>query len=481
MSTIWLSVAVATPWLAALAIALLPLRWRQMARAITLGAMVVTGLVLAEASWIARSDSQAIGSVSALWRLDALAAPFVLNLLLVSLGALVYAWGYWEHVERPHLCYALTLAFIGSMLGTLLSNRMLAFFLFWEAMLVTSALLIAGWGDGPRIRAVTYKYVIFTQAGSLLILASLAWLSAQGGDAVLATLPDSLSHLSPVAWRGVAILLFLGFGIKLAIAPLHLWLPDAHSVAPMPVTILLAGAMLSMGAYGMLRFPLALLPYAEVVRLQLPLLLIALASQVYGALMCFAERDIKRIVAYSSVSQMGYLLFAMATLVPQGLAGALMHVVSHGLLKALLFIGVGLVMWATGRRSLDELGGLRDRLPIILVLLLLGAVGIAGVPPLCAFYSEWFILSGGLASAYPLLGLLACGAPLLTTAYALWLVARLAFGEKPSGLTMRAIPRMMVWSGYLMGGLALAAGLFPSALLRLGQQAAALLIPGGAW
>ena len=444
-------------------------------------AMTAAALALAEASWVSRLDNQTVHSVNALWRLDALAAPFVLNLVLISLGALAYAWGYWEHSERPHLCYALTLAFVGSMLGTLLSNRVLAFFVFWETMLVTSALLIAGWGDGPRIRTVVYKYVLFTQAGSLLLLAALTWLSAQGGGGSIARLTDGLGYLSPVAWRGAAILLFLGFGVKMAVVPLHLWLPDAHSVAPMPVTILLAGAMLSMGAYGMFRFPLALLPHTEVARLQLPLLLIALASQIYGALMCFAERDIKRIVAYSSVSQMGYLLFAMATLTPQGLTGALMHVVSHGLLKALLFIGVGLVMWATGRRSLGELGGLMGRLPIILALLLVGAIGLAGVPPLCAFYSEWFILSGGLASAYPLLGLLACGAPLLTAGYALWLVARLAFGAAPGGLTKRAVPRMMVWSGYLMGGLALAEGLFPSALFRLGQQAAMLLIPGGVW
>lgn len=476
----WLSLAVAVPWLAALSIALLPLRWRQAAKALALSAMAATALLLAEAAWAARSGSLP-ADVEALWRLDALATPFVLNLMLVSLGALAYAWGYWEHVRRPHLCYALTVAFVGSMLGTLVSNRVLVFFLFWEAMLVTSSLLIAGWGDGPRIRAVVLKYVLFTQAGSLLILAALAWLSAQGGGGSIAAMTAGLHHLAPAAWRGVAILLFLGFGVKLAVAPLHLWLPDAHSVAPMPVTILLAGAMLSVGAYGMLRFPLALLPHAEIARLQLPLLLVALASQLYGALLCFAERDIKRIVAYSSVSQMGYLLFAMATLVPQGLTGALMHVVSHGLLKALLFIGVGLVMWATGRRNLDELGGLLGRLPIVLALLLVGAIGLAGAPPLCAFYSEWFILSGGLASAYPVLGLLACGAPLLTAAYALWLVARLAFGVAPNGLSMRAIPRVMVWSGYLMGGLALVEGLFPSALFRAGQQAAALLMPGGVW
>jgi NADH-quinone oxidoreductase subunit M len=306
-------------------------------------------------------------------------------------------------------------------------------------------------------------------------------LVAQGGGQSISSLADRLNHIPPPQWRWVALLMLLGFGVKLAVAPLHLWLPDAHSVAPMPVTVLLAGAMLSMGAYGLLRFPLALLPVEELQRLQLPLLLVALCSQVYGALMCLAARDIKRIVAYSSVSQMGYVLFAAATWQVQGLTGGLMHVVSHGTLKALLFIGVGLVMWATGRRNLDELGGLGKPLPAVTGILWVGAIGIVGAPPLCAFYTKWLIISGGLASAYPLLGFVACATPLLTTVYALWLVARLTLGTAPQDLEIRPIPRAMVWSAYLMGGFALAGGLFPSFLYHWGQQAATLLMRGGAW
>jgi NADH-quinone oxidoreductase subunit M len=195
--------------------------------------------------------------------------------------------------------------------------------------------------------------------------------------------------------------------------------------------------------------------------------------------MCLASKDIKRIVAYSSVSQMGYVIFGLATATPQGVSGGLTHVISHGLIKMLLFMTVGIIMTATGRRYIDEMGGLWSHAPGAAALLAVGALAIAGLPLLPAFVDEWMILSGGIMSPYPLLGYLQLPAYLLTTIYALWLVTRVTLGSAPEGLTIEPVPRSMLWSAYAVIGLSLAMGLYPTPVLRWAGEAAALLALGG--
>ncbi|MBN1401097.1 MAG: hypothetical protein JXA74_09685, partial [Anaerolineae bacterium] len=358
MGSSWLIVLVALPWLAAIGSAVLPGRRASLARPLALVASGGMALILAWLGPSAMAD-QGLTSHTA-WvpglgvelalRLDALSFTLMVNLTLVALAASWYAWGYWAETERSQLAYALMLAFVGGMLGTLLSDDMVLFFVFWESMLISSSLLLAGWGSGPNLGQITLKYVLFTQAGSLCILVVLARVAIGAGSSSMDVVRAWLAALPQAELRWMEILLLIGFGVKLAIVPLHLWLPDAHSVAPMPITILLAATMLSMGAYGIARFPMEILGLAAVRALQLPLLILGLVCAFYGALMCFAARDIKRLVAYSSVSQMGYVLFGLAELTPRGVQGALMHLVNHGIIKALLFMGVGLIMHATGRR-----------------------------------------------------------------------------------------------------------------------------------
>ncbi|TEU07900.1 MAG: NADH-quinone oxidoreductase subunit M, partial [Anaerolineales bacterium] len=364
MASWWLLVLVGAPWAGGALLAVLARGRRRLAGAAAfvaaLGSLLaLLALCLARGSrgdpvlrvpWI-----PAMGIHFGL-RLDALALPFLVNVLGVSLVAIIYGWGYLVGHERVHLCYALMLAFMGSMLGTLLADDVLLFFVFWECMLVASSLLLAGWGEGERVGAVTLKYFIYTQAGSLLVLISIAWLVATTGSSDMGTIAARLSGVPSSQRTLIAALMMVGFCVKLAVFPLHTWLPDAHSIAPMPVTVMLAAAMLSMGAYGILRFPMMILGTAGFSSLQLPVMLFALASEVYGALMCLASHDIKRIVAYSSVSQMGYVLFALAEMTPRGIAGGVFHVINHGILKALLSMGVGLIMRATGRRRIDRLG-----------------------------------------------------------------------------------------------------------------------------
>ncbi|MBM3187281.1 MAG: NADH-quinone oxidoreductase subunit M [Chloroflexi bacterium] len=486
LASSWLLALLGSPWLGAVLVCLG--RWgRQVMGRLAFGSVALSSCALA-AAWGGRAEASVAWQPEALWippigarfalLLDDLSFPFVLNVLLVALAATAYGWGYYQHTERLHLCLALTLAFVGSMLGTLLADDLIVFLVFWEGMLLASTLLLAGWGEGPAVLNVALRYFFFMQAGSLALLGAFAWLAGHTGSVSPQQIADRLGMVPP-GLAGLASVMLLGFGIKLAVAPLHSWLPDAHAIAPMPVTVLLAAAMLSMGAYGILRFPLALLEKGDFVLLQPLLLTLGLFSQVYGGLMCLASKDVKRIVAYSSVSQMGYVLFALATLTLQGVAGSVFHIVAHGILKALLFMSVGLVMRATGRRDINQLGGLARTMPRAAALLFLATLTLAAVPPLCAFHSEWLILSGGLASGYPLLAYLEFLAPLLTAGYGLWLSTRLALGEPPPGLETKPVPRSMLWSCYGLATLSLVVGLVPAPFYSWAMAAARLVLGGG--
>jgi len=413
-------------------------------------------------------------------QLDWLAFPFLLNVVVVTLLAAVYGWGYMHVDARLPTFYALLMFFMGGMVGTVLANDLFLFFIFWELMLVASCALIAVWGEGGQPGRVALKYFIFTQVGSLLVLVGLISLYVLTGTSSLMQLRAAPSVLDP-HWAAALMTLFaIGFGVKMAVFPLHTWLPDAHSVAPMPVTVMLAAAMLSMGVYGLLRFPLSLFGPSALASFSLPLMIAGVVSQFYGALMALAEEDIKRIIAYSSVSQMGYALFGLGTLSQQGLAGATMHMVNQGIVKALLFMGVGLVMRATGRRRISDLGGLRHALPLTAIGSAVGALAITGLPPFCVFHSEWQIFAGGFQTPHTAVATLAVLAPVLTAAYALWFIRRIFFDPHPEGLRASESPLAMRMPFALLALLTLAVGLYPAPLYDWVMRGA-LAVMGEGW
>ncbi len=477
-------VVLLVPWVAALLIVLGGDR-RRLPEVVALAATVFASVALVaglgqglgDGAWFRAPWIPQLGMVFAL-RIDALSLPFVANTLVIGLLAVWYGWGYLQHVQSRRMCYALIMAFLGSMIGTLLSHDLVLFFIFWEMMLVASSLLLAGWGDGEHVGRVTLKYFLFTQGGSLLILLALARLVGLAGSSDLSVVREAAVALEAHEKLTLTRLLLVGFGVKMAIFPLHLWLPDAHSVAPMPVTVLLAAARLGMGAYGILLLPIDVLGAVGMRGLQPTLMAVALWSEAFGALMCLGAQDMKRLIAYSSVSQMGYILFALSTLTIRGVAGGVLHVLAHGLIKAALFMGVGLVMHGTGRRNMTEVGGLLRPMAPVVGGLAVGALAIAGAPPFGTFHSEWLILSGGLGAGYPVLGYLQYAAPLLTAMYASWFVARLAFGPTPADLELHPQPRSMrlAFAAALAG--ALAVGMLPQPFYRWSLAAASQVLMG---
>jgi NADH-quinone oxidoreductase subunit M len=418
-------------------------------------------------------------NISLALHVDWLTFPFLITEAAVTLVAIVYTWGYHHADERTPYFYALLLLFAVGMSGTTLADDMFLFYIFWELMLVASCALIAVWGDGERRGAVALKYFIFTHLGSLMVLVGLIMLYDATGSDSFSALRAGVS-LAPGMVTTVTTLFIIGFCVKMAIFPLHLWLPDAHATAPMPVTIMLAAAMLSMGTYGILRFPFSIFSLDQMSPFATPMMIAGIVSEIYGALMALAEQDVKRIIAYSSVSQMGYILFGLGTLTQDGVAGATLHVIYHAIVKALLFMCVGLIIRVTGRRRIKELGGLGPEAPLIAICTSMAALAISGTPPFCIFDSEWMIFAGGFHTTHIGLSILTLVGSLLTVAYALWFMGRIFFGKRPEGLTVSQPPMAMLVPTVLLAALALIEGIFPASVFDWVAHELPLLLRG-AW
>lgn len=483
----WLITILGAPLAAAILLSLLRGRGARLAGWITgLAATLSLAATFALLPTLQRGDVPAlalewipVANIRLTLHLDWLTFPFLVTEAAVTLLAVIYSWGYHTVDERTPYFYALLMLFAVGMSGTTLADDMFLFYIFWELMLVASCALIAVWGEGEQRGAVALKYFIFTHLGSLMVLVGLIMLYDASGSDSFSALRAGVA-LAPGLVTIVTTLFIIGFCVKMAIFPLHLWLPDAHSVAPMPVTIMLAAAMLSMGTYGVLRFPMSIFSVAQMTSFAVPMMVAGIVSEVYGALMALAEQDIKRIIAYSSVSQMGYILFGLGTLTYDGIAGATLHVIYHAIIKALLFMCTGLIIRATGRRGIAELGGLGGEMPLVALCTGVGALAIAGMPPFCLFNSEWMIFAGGFHTAHLGLSILTLFGSLLTVAYALWFVGRIFFGSRPDGLTVNRLPWAMVVPTLLLAALALIEGLFPAPVFDWVAHELSLIL-GGAW
>jgi NAD(P)H-quinone oxidoreductase subunit 4 len=435
-----LSTLVWTPVIGALLIALLGARIdSQQLRRISLGIAIATfgwSIYLLTKFDISLASIQL--SESLVWLdpiglsyrlgVDGLSFPLVLlNGLLLTVALYISS-----DIQRSRLYFPLLLILGGGINGAFLSQNLLLFFLFFEFELIPLYLLIAIWGGERRGYAAT-KFLIYTAISGILILAAFFGMAALGsGDAAFTfNYQDlNLEGVSKTTKGILLLLLLLGFGIKIPIVPLHTWLPDAHVEASTPVSTLLAGVLLKLGTYGLLRFGLGLLPDAW--QAIAPFLAgWAVVSVIYGCLTAITQTDMKKMVAYSSVGHMGYILLALATATPLSLLGATFQMVSHGLISALLFILVGVVYKKTGTRNINSLNGLLNPergLPITGSLMILAAMASAGTPGMVGFIAEFVIFRSSFA-VFPIQTLLCMIGTGLTAVYFLIMIDRVFFGR----------------------------------------------------
>ncbi|NEO97190.1 MAG: NADH-quinone oxidoreductase subunit M [Symploca sp. SIO2E9] len=359
---------------------------------------------------------------------DGLSMPL---LLLNSLLTVIALYSTDEKISRHRLYYSLILLLNGAVAGAFLAQDLLLFFIFYELELIPLYLLIAIWGGQRRGYAAT-KFLLYTAVSGVLILAAflgLAFLDGVSNFAYANTV--QLASLLPVGKQLLLLgAILIGFGIKIPLVPFHTWLPDAHVEASTPISILLAGVLLKLGTYGLLRFGLGLFPEAWAI--VAPWLAIwAAVSSLYGAFTAITQKDMKKMVAFSSVAHMGYILLAFAAATELSLVASVLQMVSHGLISALLFLLVGIVYKKTGSRNLDMLRGLLNPergLPVTGSLMVLGVMASAGIPGMVGFISEFLVFRGsfGVFPTQTILCMIGTG---LTAVYYLLLVNRAFFGR----------------------------------------------------
>jgi NAD(P)H-quinone oxidoreductase subunit 4 len=357
---------------------------------------------------------------------DGLSLPLLLINAALSLVAVICTR---DISQRPRIYFALLLLISSAVNGAFLAENLLLFFLFYELELIPLWLLISIWGGSQRAYAAT-KFLIFTATSGVLILAAFLGLALLTSSVDFSLTPVTSEQLAMGSQLLLLIPLLIGFGIKIPLVPFHNWLPDAHTQASTPVSVLLAGVLLKLGTYGLLRFGLGLFPEAWAL-LAPGLALWAAVSVLYGSLAAIVQRDMKRMVAYSSVGHMGYILLAASASSAVSLLGAVFQMVSHGLISALLFLLVGIVYRKTGTRDLDVLRGLLNPergLPLTGTLMIIGVMASAGLPGMAGFISEFLVFRGSI-NAYPLATLLCMVGSGLTAVYFLLLVNRAFFGR----------------------------------------------------
>ena len=407
---------------------------------------------------------------------DSLSLPIALTVSALSAIIVIYSQPYMDHSiqeqyhhenNRAHATYyALYLAYAASMMGVVLSTNLFEFYLFFELMIIPSWALINVYGSGEREK-IALMYLLWSIVGAVIFVTGVFSAYAFTGSYEI----SSLSTLIGSPWAGfIVATMLIGLCVKMAMFGLHIWLPFAHAEAPTPISALLSPAMIGLASYAIVRL---LLPIKGVMDSNLTLTLIwGLVTMIYGGFMVLAQSDIKMLLAYSSMSQMGYLFIGVASGTQFGVAGSMLHYVSHGLGKAILFLSVGAIMHQTGVRDIRKLGGLAARMPITALAFLIGAMNISGIPPTLGFISKFMIFLGAFdpgvnaISTELILAIIAILSTILTIAYTLWTMRRIFYGPLPEHLaSVKEASNLMTLPMLLLCVLSVIIGIYPKPIL----------------
>ena len=376
--------------------------------------------------------------------IDGISTPMVLLTALISFVAVIASWNIEKSVKGY---FALLLLLDTGMMGVFVSLDFFLFYVFWEVMLLPMYFLIGIWG-GPRREYAAIKFFIYTLFGSVLMLLALlalyfsvTVLDPSTGEKIhtfnmLAMMnpanfePGSILSGLNTYWRYVAyVALFIGFAIKVPLFPFHTWLPDAHVEAPTAISVILAGVLLKMGTYGLMRVAFPIFPDAAMYYLY-PLAFIGFINIVYGALCAMAQKDFKKLIAYSSISHMGIVILGMTAMNTQGMVGAAFQMFNHGTITAMLFLIVGVIYDRTHTRGLDDFGGLMNQMPKYSAVMVIAFFAALGLPGLSGFISEAFSFLGAFQN-FRWLTIASTLGIVLTAGYMLWTLQRVFLGTLP--------------------------------------------------
>ncbi|PCR89681.1 complex I subunit 4 family protein [Natrinema ejinorense] len=436
-----------------------------------------------------------VGNYSISWfvGLDGISLPLVVLTTILCTLAIVSSWTPID--ERESQFYGLILFIEANLIGVFAALDFFLWFVFWEAVLIPMYLLIGIWG-GPRRKYAAIKFFVYTNVASLVMFGAFIALVFGLGDSVTSFAlpeittamldggPEGLFGLGGTTLASVVfVAMFLGFAVKVPIVPFHTWLPDAHVEAPTPASVLLAGVLLKMGTYALLRFNFTMFP-DQVATYAVPIAAIAVISVIYGAMLALAQTDLKRIVAYSSVSSMGYVILGLVAYTQFGVGGATFQMVSHGLISGLMFMAVGVIYNATHTRMVTDMSGMADRMPIAVGILIAGAFGYMGLPLMSGFAAEYFIFFGAFGSGIPyapLFTALAMFGIVIVAGYLLFALQRTVFGpyRLETDYEVGRAPVHDVASMVVLLGLIIALGVAPDLIFDMITDAIDPIVQGG--
>jgi len=393
-----------------------------------------------KATWIYLSNIPLIGNVKIDYfvGIDGLSAPMVLLTAIITFLATLSSWNIKKQAKGY---FAMYLLLDTGMMGVFVALDFFLFYVFWELMLLPMYFLIGVWG-GPNKEYAAIKFFLYTLFGSLfMLLVMIALFFAVGSFNMFDMMnfakynPNSILAGVSTTWRYVAfIALFVAFAIKVPAVPFHTWLPDAHVEAPTPISVILAGVLLKMGTYGMMRIAWPMFPDA-VYHYQTAIAIVGVVSIVYGALCALGQfrvgkRDFKKLIAYSSVSHMGYVVLGIASMTPQGMVGAIFQMFNHGTITAMLFMIVGVIYDRSHTRGLDDFGGLATKMPVYTGIMMVAFFAALGLPTLSGFVSEVLVFLGTFQT-YPVIAMIAATGIILGASYMLWALQKVFFGKLP--------------------------------------------------
>jgi NADH-quinone oxidoreductase subunit M len=389
----------------------------------------------------------------------------VIMLLLTSLLLILVTLSSWS-VKKQDAYFSLLIFFSGAIFGVFMSTNLLWFFIFWELTLIPMYFLVGIWGAEGRVYAAV-KFFLYTHVASMFILLAFFLIYKQSGTFDMTLIKDAVLITPALIWW----LLFIGFAVKMPLFPFHTWLPDAHVQAPAPISVLLAGVLLKMGAYAMIRMVILMLPlqaqkYAWVI------LVLGLLSFLYSGFMALYETHVKKMVAYSSISHMGLVAIAISAMSFDSMSAALYEMIGHAFIISPLFLIAGFLHQKTGSWQMGDMGGIMQRAPYLSAIFVLAGLGALGLPATMGFIGEITILISSIESYGPWLIIIALGS-MISASYFIWTFRRVIYGEM-SSLVVKSdfhMAKPEFLSLIIFAIFIIAFGLYPQPLFEMINQA----------
>ncbi|MEA2090439.1 MAG: proton-conducting transporter membrane subunit [Thermoproteota archaeon] len=425
------------------------------------GVVVVVGQLSLPFSW------------QACLEIDMLSIFMALTCVATGLLVAAYSIKYMERDTGLTEYYTLLLGMVAGMMGVAFAGDFFTLFVFWELMCLTSYALVAFRKKRWAPIEAGFKYLIMSAAGSATILLAMSFLYGMTGTVSLAGLAASLNNVAPNGWLYIMLtLIMVGFGVKAAIVPFHMWLPDAHSAAPSSISAVLSGIMVQTGAYALIR--ILLLVFGSMrPTWQMTLMVFAVFTMFGGNIMALLQNDLKRLLAFSTIAQMGYILFGLALASQYGLTASLFHIMNHAIMKSLLFLCAGAFIHQAKTQDLRKLRGIRRKMPVTSMFFAIGVIAISAIPPLNGFWSEWMIVTAGIEAEMIVFSALTLANMLFSVAYYIR-VFRVILLEKPTKVSRRATeaPISMLIPVAILAFLCILIGVYPGPFIHIASQAA---------